>query len=146
MGKPQHIMHIMLIEDNDSQARLLRMVLSDLVRHATIKRLASGEEALAHLRHAQRLPDVILLDLKMPRMDGHEVLKILKSHETWRTIPVVVLSTSNTDKDRQLAYSQYANGYLVKPTDYQSLKQLAKGFADYWVHLNQSPYQRQESA
>ena len=139
-------MRILLVEDNDAQARLIDMALRDSAGHVSVGRVSGGEAALAFLQNADLLPDVILLDLKMPRMDGFQVLRVVKKNRRWKWIPVVILTTSNADKDRQLAYDLGANGYMVKPADYEGLEKLARGFTSFWVHLNKPPHELQKSA
>ena len=77
-------------------------------------------------------PDLILLDLKLPRMHGHEVLRTLKADDDLKMIPVVVLTTSDAEQDRRKAYGLHANGYLVKPTDFGQFRQMIGAVTSYW--------------
>lgn len=127
----------LLVEDNDDHAQI---VLRAVKRARTIKaihRVADGQEALAFLRRegayaAQPRPDVILLDLKLPKLGGHEVLKIIKEDEDLRSIPVVVLTTSSAEPERLRAYSEHANSYIVKPVSFTRLRKLLEDVSSYW--------------
>jgi CheY-like chemotaxis protein len=85
------------------------------------------------------LPVLILLDLKLPRVDGLEVLRQLKRHPTFRIIPVVILSTSTEDRDIQVAYEEGANSYIVKPVDFDQFMQIVEYIQIYWCSLNIPP-------
>jgi DNA-binding response OmpR family regulator len=81
---------------------------------------------------------LILLDLKLPRMDGHQVLQILKGDDHFKTMPIVVLTTSNADNDAHRAYSLHANSYLVKPTNFDEFCQLIRAVSSYWGVWNRA--------
>jgi CheY-like chemotaxis protein len=101
-----------------------------------------GEEALAYIPKWESnapLPILILLDLKLPRVDGLEVLRQLKNHPQFHVIPVVILSTSTEDNDIQLAYKQGANSYIVKPVDFDQFMQIVEYIQIYWCSLNIAP-------
>jgi len=105
----------------------------------TILTARDGEEALAFIEKWEKgdpVPVVILLDLKMPKVNGLEVLKVLKSHELFKTIPVVVLTTSSETSDVQQAYQLGANSYIVKPVDFEKFLEVAKQIDLYWRVLN----------
>ena len=133
---------ILLVEDNPMDV--------DLTRRAFVKRNISnpievardGEEALGFIRRweaGQSLPVVILLDLKLPKVDGLEVLNYLKTHPKFRTVPVVVLTSSAEDSDIQTAYQQGANSYIVKPVDFDRFVQIVEQIQTYWCTLNILP-------
>lgn len=110
----------------------------------TVFRVSDGEEALAYLRHRPPYadcprPDVVLLDLKLPRVDGHEVLQHLKDDPDLSLIPVVVLTTSAAEADRARAYQNHANSYLVKPVDFDKFNQMVQDLKLYWCIWNQPP-------
>lgn len=107
---------ILLVEDDDADAMLIQDALHDRGQTRTITQVVDGVAALEHLRApgAQR-PELIVLDLNMPRMNGHELLSVLKADEQLCTIPVVVLTTSNTPEDVKRAYTKHANAYVTKP-------------------------------
>lgn len=129
---------ILLVEDNPSDAELaLRALrtrnLADRVHH-----VSDGVEALAFLAASPR-PKVVLLDLKLPKVDGLEVLQRLKSDERTRTLPVVVLTSSREERDVRESYERGANSYIVKPVDFEAFVAAVLNSASYWLHLNQSP-------
>ena len=134
--------HFLLVEDDDAHAELVILALSQNRVPNTVARVADGEQALAYLQnkapyHDSQRPDVILLDLKLPRLDGHELLQILKEDASLRSIPVVVLTTSAAEADRARAYQNHANSYLVKQTDYSKFNQMVQDLKLYWCMWNQ---------
>ncbi len=133
----------LLVEDNNAHAKLVMLQLSDPAGGIVVERVSDGSEALDYLwgrgEFANRqLPDVVLLDLKLPKIDGHEVLRQLKSDERLRSIPVVVLTTSTADMDKAKAYSNYANSYLTKPLDFDQFQEMMRSLRQYWSSWNQS--------
>jgi CheY-like chemotaxis protein len=142
MQKQTH--HFLLVEDSDAHAKLVMLQLQDKDSPITVARVSDGVEALDYLCHrgsyvdAPR-PDLVLLDLKLPRIDGHEVLRTIKADPDLRSIPVVVLTTSETETDRKRAYANYANSYLTKPIDFLSFQRMMKDLRDYWSVWNQPP-------
>jgi CheY-like chemotaxis protein len=136
--------HFLLVEDSDAHAKLVMFQLYDKELPITVDRVSDGAEALQYLRGEGRFagrprPDVILLDLKLPRMDGHEVLESIKNDEHLQSIPVVVLTTSETETDRRKAYGNHANSYLTKPIDYPRFQKMMKDLRLYWSTWNQPP-------
>jgi len=96
-------------------------------------------ECIARWDAGAMTPALVLLDLKLPKVDGMEVLLQLKSHPTYRTIPVVVLTTSAVDRDVQTAYQNGANSYIVKPVNFEKFVEVAAQINLYWSVLNQLP-------
>lgn len=112
----------------------------------TIVHVSDGEEALNYLFHRgdytlqnSTLPDLILLDLRLPKVDGLEVLKIIKEDELLRCIPIIILTTSEADRDRAKAYQSHVNSYLVKPLDIEKFSSMIQSLGLYWVSWNQYP-------
>ena len=135
-------MRFLIVEDDDDHAELIRLALEDSEVGSRIERVRDGVETLAYLRHEgahanRKPPDVILLDLKMPRVDGHEVLEQVKEDPTLRHIPIVVLTTSQAEADKERAYHNHANSYLVKPVDFERFAQLIRNLEVYWGTWNQ---------
>ncbi|GJM17834.1 MAG: response regulator [Phycisphaeraceae bacterium] len=134
--------HFLLVEDDEDHAGLISRALRDNRVANTVSHVVNGEQAMAFVnRHspyedADR-PDVILLDLNLPRMDGHEVLAAIKSDPDLCSIPVVVLTTSHADADRSRAYSAHANSYLVKPLNFESFQALVQELKMYWTVWNE---------
>jgi len=133
---------ILLVEDNPMDVDLTRRAFArrKVPHHIEVAR--DGEEALAFIPRWESndpLPILILLDLKLPRGDGLEVLRKLKSHPQFHVIPVVILSTSTEDNDIQLAYKEGANSYIVKPVDFDQFMQIVEYIQIYWCSLNIAP-------
>ena len=136
--------HFLLVEDNSAHAKLVMLQFRDLGDEITIERVSDGEEAMEYIfgkgAYAGRTrPDVILLDLNLPKMDGHEVLRRLKEDEELRAIPVVVLTTSQAEADTRQAYQHHVNSYLVKPVEFERFKQMMKDLGQYWSGWNEPP-------
>ena len=133
---------ILLVEDNpaDVDLTLRAFAKRHLVNPVNVAR--DGEEALAWIPRweaGETPPLLILLDLKLPRIDGLEVLSQLKAHAVSRMLPVVVLTTSEEDKDIEAAYSMGANSYIVKPVDFVKFVDVAAQVEMYWCLLNTPP-------
>jgi CheY-like chemotaxis protein len=143
----QNIIEILLVEDNPNDAELTLHVLQEnnLVNH--IKWLHDGVEALDFLfatgdytgRDMSKTPKVILLDLKMPKVDGLDVLKRVKGDERTCAIPVVVMTSSREERDIVESYKLGVNSYIVKPVDFDQFTEAVRTLGMYWVLLNQPP-------
>ena len=136
---------IILVEDNPDDAELVIRALRKSGISNSLVHLKDGEEALHFLfcegpyEGAKILPNprLMLLDLKMPKVDGLEVLRRVKSHEHLRLIPVVMLTSSREDKDIFESYQLGVNSYVVKPVDFERLLKTVQGLGLYWLMLNQ---------
>lgn len=136
---------VLLIEDNPAHVRLIRRCLQMGEIHCDVQHVSDGEQGLDYLfrrgsyidPHNSPTPSLILLDLRLPKIDGFGVLKTLKEHEDLRQIPVVVLTTSDADNDIRRAYSLHTNSYLVKPAEIQKLRDLLQSTGLYWLLHNQ---------
>ena len=125
---------ILLIEDEEGHAALITRILEDVDRGAEIHLVRDGEEALEYLfqqrtyanQEKSPRPDLVLLDLRLPRLDGLEVLKAIKRSERLKAIPVVVLTSSESETDIQTAYLSGANIYLVKPLSFGEFAELIR--------------------
>jgi CheY-like chemotaxis protein len=144
-GKP---LVILLVEDNQDHAEL---VIRSLETHRVandIHHVTDGQQALDYLHHLgdytdqkkHPTPHIILLDLRLPRVDGLEVLNRLKMDEDLKKIPVVVLTSSEAEADRVRAYTNHANSYLVKPLDYDKFNRLMNDLGYYWLAWNKPPF------
>ncbi|MEX1368223.1 MAG: response regulator [Nannocystaceae bacterium] len=130
---------ILLVEDNDDHAELITRALEDHEIGGSISRVKDGEAALDYLfapGAAQRRPEVIFLDLRLPRVDGLEVLKRIKQDPSLKSVPVVVLTTSAADRDLASAYDSHVNAYVVKPVDYASLDKMIQDTSTFWLSWN----------
>lgn len=140
--------HILLVEDDEAHAEIVRRNLLDSRIANSLTHLQDGQAALDYLHQANGgaekvealLPDLILLDLRLPRVDGQEVLRQLKLDENLRRIPVVILTTSSAELDMVRAYGHGAGSYLVKPVDFDKFKKLMETFGFYWLVWNQFPH------
>jgi two-component system response regulator len=141
---PHKLVSFLLVEDDDDHAELVIRSLQNHRIANTIHHVKDGAEALDLLFQRGSYvdfprPDIILLDLKLPKVDGHEVLRAVKSDIHLRVIPVVVLTTSTAESDKSRAYAEYANSYLVKPLDFKCFQKLAEELNLYWGLWNQAP-------
>ncbi len=137
-------LRILLVEDNDDHAELIRRTLGEQQWAAHIIHVSDGESALdyLHRRGAWIEPDrsprphVILLDLRLPRIDGHDVLMSIKQSADLRRIPVVILTTSSAERDVIRAYDAHANSYLIKPFGFEEFRDLMRDVGVYWLTRN----------
>lgn len=138
---------ILLVEDNPDHTELIMQSFRDHRVANMINHVSDGESALDYLfrrgdyadpKKSPR-PNVILLDLRLPKVDGLEVLSEIKGAERLRRIPVVVLTTSETEKDMSKAYNNHANSYLVKPVDFKKFTRLMDDLGFYWLGWNSKP-------
>lgn len=132
---------ILLVEDNPDDAGLTIHALKKHNLAANLLHLLDGEEALGYLFSPTltSIPKVILLDLKMPKVDGIEVLRRIKSDERLKVIPVVVLTSSKEDRDIVESYKLGVNAYIVKPVDFDKFVKAISEIGLFWLLLNQSP-------
>ena len=135
---------ILLIEDNPGDARLAIEALRDAKVRNQLNWVSNGEEALQFLRqegkHARSTrPDLILLDLNLPRKDGREVLAEIKADEKLKRIPVVVLTTSQAEEDILKVYNLNANCYISKPVDLDQFIKVVKTIEDFWLTIVKLP-------
>ena len=137
---------VMLVEDNLDHAELVMRTLADHRVANRIIHFTDGQSALDYLfRRGEYadppglLPHVILLDLRLPRVDGIQVLQVIKEAPELRQIPVVVLTTSEAEKDVARAYDNHANSYLVKPVGYEEFSRLMQDLGFYWLSWNTHP-------
>ena len=133
---------ILLVEDNPVDVDLTLRAFARRRLANPIQVARDGEEALAWFScwdAGEPLPVVILLDLKLPRVDGLEVLRQLKAHSIYRSVPVVVLTTSGEDRDVQTAYQIGANSYIVKPVDFNRFMDVVTQIELYWCVMNEPP-------
>jgi CheY-like chemotaxis protein len=144
-GEP---VNVLLVEDNPDHVEI---VVRNLKEHRIANRInvvMDGEEALDYLfgrgayvdRDKYPMPHVVLLDLRLPKVDGLQVLKVVKSSEELKHIPVVILTTSEAEFDVAKAYEYHANSYLVKPVDYEKFMNLLKDMGFYWLGWNFDPW------
>jgi CheY-like chemotaxis protein len=134
---------ILLIEDNEDHAALIMRSFSNFKVANTIIHLEDGEQALHYISHIGKeheKPHLVLLDLRLPKIDGLEVLETFKSNSFLADIPVVVLTTSDAISDVERACKGHANSYLVKPVDFVKFTELMNMLGFYWICWNKKPY------
>lgn len=133
---------ILLIEDNPMDVDLTSRAFAKRKLVNPFEVLRDGEEALDYLGRWEAgapLPVVILLDLKLPKVDGVEVLRQMRAHPQFCTVPIVILTTSSEDSDIKTAYQLGANSYIVKPVDFEKFMEVAEQIELYWNVLNKPP-------
>ncbi len=138
------MIEILLVEDNPGDVRLTQEALKDNKLRNNLSVVSDGVEAMRFLRRdghyadAPR-PDLILLDLNLPRMDGREVLKEIKEDEALKRIPVVVLTTSKAEEDIIKSYNLHANCFITKPVDLDRFIQIVRAIEDFWLTMVKLP-------
>jgi CheY-like chemotaxis protein len=139
---------ILLVEDNPDHAELVMRSMENFKVANTIIHVEDGEVALDYLygrgEYADRIrfpkPHLMLLDLRLPKIDGLQVLKEVKSSQTMRALPVVILTTSDAERDMAMAYEYHANSYVTKPVYFNDFSALMKDLGFYWLAWNQRPW------
>lgn len=139
---------LLLVEDEQTDAELFTELLNEVASQTNVIHAANGREALDYLQHLGQeaegeplgeRPNLIVVDLNMPVMNGHDFLKHAKTDERLKDIPVLVLSTSDHADDVQRAYEAQASGYLVKPTSFQEYTDMLRVMTSYWGQLMRLP-------
>jgi two-component system response regulator len=132
---------ILLVEDDPDDAELAVMALSESRLANEIKHVWDGKEALEYLGDESQdsLPQLVLLDLKLPKVGGLEVLKQIRSNPRTKRLPVVILTSSDEDKDIESCYDSGVNSYIRKPIDFDQFGECVKQLGLYWLVLNMSP-------
>jgi CheY-like chemotaxis protein len=134
------VVDILLVEDNDGDVYLIREAFNLGSLRKRVNVVSDGEAALDYLfqrrkyQNASR-PDLVLLDLNLPKIDGREVLDQVKGDPVLRHIPVIILSTSNSERDVVKAYERHANCYLTKPSDLFAYLDLIRNIEEYWLSM-----------
>ncbi len=134
-GRPAEIL---LVEDNENDELLTRLAFKKAKSTAQLHHVQDGEQCMAFLRKqgqyvAAPTPDIILLDLNMPRMDGREVLIAISADEHLRHLPVVILTTSSAQQEILKMYQLRCSSYIIKPVDFEQFVQVIRLFSDYWL-------------
>ena len=136
-------MSILLVENNPNDEKLALMAFQQKHPRVPIMILRNGHDALDYLLGEQEItpPKLILLDLKMPRINGLEVLRRIRQHNRTRWIPVIILSSSAEPEDMEQAYSLGANSYIRKPMDFEQFLLVVDYLTTYWLEINEAPRQ-----
>ncbi len=138
MNETQSTITILLIEDNPGDVRLTQEAFKEGRKNVTLDVVMDGVEAINYLYNKapyqeKKNPDLILLDLNLPKMDGREVLEKVKSDDNLRRIPVIVLTTSDADQDILKSYNLHVNCYLNKPVDFDKFFDIIQKIEDFWL-------------
>ena len=141
--------NILMVEDNPGDVRLTIEALNGAKINNRIDAVKDGVEAMAFLRHegqyaSSKLPDLILLDLNLPKKDGREVLAEIKADKHLRRIPVVILTSSQAEQDIVKAYDLNANAYVSKPVDLEQFITVVKSIEDFWLEIVKLPPKGEE--
>jgi CheY-like chemotaxis protein len=139
---------ILLVEDDSAHAEIVRRNLENSRIANVLKRVEDGQEALDYLYRQEAFsdpavsprPGIVLLDLRLPKVDGLEVLSTIKADPALSAIPVVILTTSSAEADMVKAYASHANSYLVKPVDFEQFSALMETLGYYWLAWNEYPF------
>lgn len=142
-----HEVEILLVEDNVYDAEMTIRALKKVNLANKLIHLHNGEDALNFLfgreqfadRNTDQVPKVVLLDIKMPRVDGIEVLRQLKNNEATRVIPIVMMTSSKEEQDIVASYSLGVNSYVVKPVDFEGFAKAVSELGMYWILTNEAP-------
>jgi len=140
-------LNIMIAENDEDDRALVRFAFAECKLPNIVHFVEDGEQLLDYLYHRGAYqhtinlprPDLILLDLGMPRVNGHEALKEIKSDPTLRSIPVVIFTTSKSARDINSTYSMGANSFIIKPVTYDGLIQVMNVLAEYWAEVTELP-------
>jgi chemotaxis family two-component system response regulator Rcp1 len=135
---------LLLVEDSPGDVRLTQEAFRDANAAVVLHVVADGEEAMAFLRQQGRhidapRPDLILLDLNLPKLDGHEVLTLIKEDATLKSIPTVMLTTSAAESDIAESYKLHANSYFTKPVGFEEFDGLVKCINEFWLEKAKLP-------
>jgi len=141
---PTEAIEILLVEDNAGDARLAKEAMRDSKIRNNMTLVEDGEQAMAFLRKEGKYasaprPDLILLDLNLPRKSGREVLGEIKDDDDLRTIPVVILTASDAEEDILRSYKLHANCYITKPLDLEQFIRVVRSIEDFWLTIVKLP-------
>ena len=139
---------ILLVEDNEDDVVIIQEVFADVVLGTLINVVRDGEEALAYLQRkgkykVARMPEIVLLDINMPKKNGFEVLEAMKKDPRLQSLPVIMLTTSHREEDVIRSYANGACSYIHKLVDLDEFKQLIKQFEHYWTSISRIPLVRE---
>ena len=137
--KELQTVELLLVEDNPNDAELTQRALRKAQVDARVDIARDGAAALDHLLSSRRKPKVVFLDLKLPKVDGIEVLRRIRGDDRTRSIPVVVLTSSQEERDINECYKLGVNSYVVKPVEFDKFYKVVGDLGTYWLVLNKSP-------
>jgi len=145
LARDTEAFEVLLVEDNPGDVRLTREALKDAKVHINLHVASDGVEALAFLKREGEYaevprPDMILLDLNLPRKDGRQVLEEIKATPALMTIPIVILTTSESEEDILRSYRLHANCYISKPVDLDGFLTVVKSIDNFWLTIVKLPH------
>lgn len=146
----QHPFKILLVEDNLGDILLTEEALRECKFPTELTVKKDGNEALLYLIRQQKkdpseLPNLILLDINLPKKNGHEVLESVKNHPDLKHIPIIILTTSSSEWDILQAYREHCNSYIVKPVDAHEFFKITSVLEDFWIHTASIPNKKSSS-
>lgn len=136
--------HILLVEDNEADILLTKEALHDLKIIVNLSVVNDGEKAIEFLEkrgiyYQEQIPDLIMLDVNLPKKNGHEVLKFIKGNNHLKHIPVIMLTTSSSQMDINLSYENYANCFITKPIEVQDFLDVIATIENFWMAIVKFP-------
>ncbi|TVR78856.1 MAG: response regulator [Chitinophagaceae bacterium] len=138
--------NILLVEDNPGDIRIIKEVLSKSRFSTNLITVFDGEDVISYLEQAslklKSFPDIIILDLNLPKLNGIEVIREIKSKKKFRQIPIIILTSSKSDIDINDAYKNYANSYIVKPINFNDYSENFLEILEYWFNIASLPYSK----
>lgn len=142
--------NILLVEDNPGDIRLTQEVLKDGKICNNLNVVMDGEEAMLFLRKTGKykdanIPDIVLLDLNLPKKDGRQVLSEIKSDPVLKIVPVIILTTSSAEQDILNTYANHANAYITKPVDFDQFINVIRNFENFWLTIVKLPTKNNET-
>ena len=144
-----NLIHILLVEDNEGDIFLIKEALEEgkIVNKISVTR--DGKEAIDFLEKKEKYkneetPDLILLDVNLPKKNGHEVLEYIKTSENLKQIPVIMLTTSSSDKDVLLSYKNHANCFITKPLDVNNFLTIVSSIESFWINIVKLPKNKKQ--
>ncbi len=145
------LLEILLVDDNEDDITIFREALRDNPFIELVGTALDGEEAMAYLRHEAgyenaRVPDLILLDINMPKKDGFEVLKEIKEEPKFKSLPVIMFTTSQREEDIIRSYGDGACSFISKPADFADLEKLIDDLKSYWTTVSRIPHHEVDTA
>ncbi|WP_340106217.1 response regulator [Rhodohalobacter sp. 8-1] len=139
-----NLLNILLVEDNAGDIMLIKDALEDTDSSVQVNVVNNGEKAIHYLnkegefKHSNK-PDLVILDINLPRINGHEVLRFIKNNDEIKELPVVMLSSSSADTDINMSYKEYANCYVTKPIGVDEFTDTIHAIKNFWLSLAQLP-------
>lgn len=134
--------HILLVEDNEGDIILTLEALKEARIRNKISVARDGEEALLMLQNSTIAPDLILLDINLPKIDGLEVLTTIKENDRFKMIPVIMLTTSAAERDIMTSYANHANCFITKPVDLARFMDVVRTIEDFWITIVRLPQKK----